>query len=203
LTAIGGFARNVLLSLDEKDKNRRKLAIIVEETNRLENILSSLLEFSRPAVPRFTETDLNSLILQTIHFMDAEIDHALIRIALELEPNLPLATSDSDQMRQVLLNIFRNAIHAMQAKGGVITVRTRTLDSAIQIEIEDSGPGIPNEILDKIFDAFFTTKSTGSGLGLAICSQIIRNHNGRIEAFSPRGKGASFVITLPLSEKSP
>ena len=201
LAAIGGFARSVFQTLAEEDRNKSKVKVIVEETDRLEQILSGLLEFSRPSMPRFTDMDMNSLILQTIHFMDAEIDDDLIKVTYDLDPELPRVWADAQQLRQVLLNILRNGIQAM-ARGGVLVIKTEQANGEVSISVHDSGPGIPPEQLSRIFDAFYTTKPTGSGLGLAISAQIIRNHNGRITAVPTDGKGAKFVIYLPIAQKS-
>ncbi|MFZ5434562.1 MAG: PAS domain-containing sensor histidine kinase, partial [Calditrichota bacterium] len=200
LTAIGGFARSVFASLPEDDKNRSKIEVILEETDRLEHMLSSLLEFTRPAVPRFTDLDTNAFLMQTIHFMGAEIDSNLIHIAYELDQDIPRVWADGQQLRQVLLNIIRNALQEMR-QGGVITLSTWMKGEEVQIAVRDTGPGISPENLEKIFEAFFTTKPAGSGLGLAVCAQIIRNHNGRIEVKSKLGEGAQFVISLPASHK--
>jgi hypothetical protein len=201
LVAIGGFARSVFQSLTEEDRNKNKVKVIVEETDRLERILSGLLEFSRPSLPRFTDVDLNSLVLQTVHFMDAEIDDNLVHITYDLDAELPRVWADTQQMRQVLLNLIRNAVQAM-VNGGTVTFRTGVHQQEVRLSIEDTGPGIPSEQTERIFDAFFTTKPTGSGLGLAICTQIVRNHNGRISVESGRIQGAKFVISLPMAQKS-
>lgn len=200
LTAIGGFARTVYSSLSESDKNRRKLEIILEETDRLEHMLSALLEFTRPAVPRFTELDLNAMIMQTVHFMATEINPNVIHVVYKLDPQVSRVWADGQQIRQVLLNIIRNALQEMP-KGGTLTLESNESFGDVQVSIHDTGSGIAPENLDKIFEAFFTTKPSGSGLGLAICSQIMRNHNGRLEAYSRAGQGATFVLTLPVAQK--
>ncbi|HEY3294188.1 MAG TPA: PAS domain S-box protein [bacterium] len=200
LTAIGGFARTVYSSLGDNDKNRRKLEIILEETDRLEHMLSSLLEFTRPAVPRFTELDLNALVMQTVHFMGQEINPNSVHVAYKLDPQIPRVWADGQQIRQVLLNVVRNALQEMP-RGGTMTFESSESDGEVQVAVHDTGPGITPDILDKIFEAFFTTKPSGSGLGLAICSQIMRNHNGRLEAYSRAGEGATFVLTLPVAQK--
>jgi signal transduction histidine kinase len=200
LTAIGGFARTVFSSLGEEDKNRRKLEIILEETDRLEHMLSALLEFTRPAVPRFTELDLNAMIMQTVHFMATEIDPNSVHVVYKLDPQLPRVWADGQQIRQVVLNIIRNALQEMPT-GGTLTFESSESFGEVQASIHDTGPGIAPENLDKIFEAFFTTKPSGSGLGLAICSQVMRNHNGRLVAYSRMGDGATFVLTLPVAQK--
>jgi signal transduction histidine kinase len=200
LTAIGGFARSIFGAMSETDKNRRKVEIILEETDRLEHMLSSLLEFTRPAVPRFTALDLNALVMQTVHFMGTEIEPAMFRVNYQLDPKVPRVWADSQQLRQVLLNIVRNALQEMPS-GGDLTFITGENRAEVQVAIKDTGPGIPPENMDKIFEAFFSTKPAGSGLGLAICAQILRNHNGRIECYSRVGEGATFNIILPAAQK--
>jgi len=138
--------------------------------------------------------------MQTIHFMGTEIRPNSIQVLYQLDPNIGRAWADSQQIRQVLLNVVRNAIQEMP-NGGTLAFRTAEHDGEIQAAIQDSGPGIAPENLDKIFEAFFTTKPSGSGLGLAICSQIMRNHNGRLDAFSRTGEGATFVLSLPAAQK--
>jgi signal transduction histidine kinase len=104
-------------------------------------------------------------------------------------------------MRQVLLNILRNAVQAMPG-GGTIVIQSRSDDKEVQISIQDSGPGLSADQINRVFDAFYTTKPTGSGLGLAISAQILRNHNGRLMAVPTDGKGAKFLICLPVAQKS-
>ena len=152
-------------------------------------------------MPRFTDLDMNSLLLQTIHFMDAEIDDELIRITYDLDPELPRVWADAQQVRQVLLNVFRNALQAMTG-GGTLTIHTSFESGEVLTIIQDTGPGIPPEQIGRVFDAFFTTKAAGSGLGLAISAQIIRNHNGRMTAENGDIGGAKFVISLPSAQKS-
>jgi signal transduction histidine kinase len=201
LTAIGGFARSVLNSLTPDDRNRTRLQIIVDEVRRLENILTEILQFTRPTMPRFEATDLNGIILQTFGMMSQEIDEESITVHKRLDPNLPAVWADSDQVRQVLLNLFRNAIHAMP-DGGELWVETNVQGDQIELKVEDSGIGIPKANREKLFDAFFSTKSSGSGLGLTVSLQIARNHGGTIVVDSEEGKGSTFTVHFPLKKKS-
>jgi signal transduction histidine kinase len=201
LVSIGGFARTVLNKIPEDDPKRQYLKIIVDEVRRLENILKEILNYARPVVPRFQESDLNEVIHQTIGMVEAEIDDESIEVEVDLQKDLPKVWIDPDQMRQVLHNMFRNAFHAMP-NGGKISVRTRQQDNYVGIEIEDSGVGISEDNIDKLFTPFFTTKSTGSGLGLTICSQIIHNHGGSIGVTSKVGVGTTFIITLPIRRRT-
>ncbi len=200
LTSIGGFTRAVLRDLENPEKarnNRRFLNIILEEVRRLERIVNEILGFVRPVTPRFEYADINAVVEQTFNMMEGEIDPKKIIITKDLQKDLPLVWMDADQIRQVLLNVFRNAVHAME-NGGMLSVITTGDDKCVKIHVSDTGPGIPSEFKDKLFTAFFTTKSTGSGLGLTISSQIIKNHGGTIEVESHEGEGSTFIITLPL-----
>jgi signal transduction histidine kinase len=172
----------------------------VEEVRRLEAILTEILQFTRPTMPRFEEVDLNGIILQTFGMMSEEINSELITVERDLDPDLPPVWADPGQIRQVLLNVFRNAIHAMP-EGGQLHVQTITHDGVVQVRIHDTGIGIPKGNIDKLFNAFFTTKSTGSGLGLTVSLQIARNHGGTISVESEEGTGSAFTITLPVLKK--
>jgi PAS domain S-box-containing protein len=201
LVSIGGFAQTVLNKMDEGDNRRQYLEIIVDEVRRLESILGEILNYARPVVPHFVESDLNEMIRQTVGMIRVETDEEIIEMKCNLVEELPKLWFDPDQMRQVMLNLLRNAVHAMP-DGGTLTVSTELQDDIVSIEIKDTGVGISGENLNKIFTAFFTTKSTGSGLGLTICSQIIHNHGGSIGVTSKEGEGSSFVISLPIRRKS-
>jgi signal transduction histidine kinase len=137
------------------------------------------------------------MIRQTMGMIRVETDEDAIEMKGDLVEDLPKLWFDPDQMRQVLLNLLRNAVHAMP-DGGELVVSTETQDNIVTIEIRDTGVGISEDNLNKIFTAFFTTKPSGSGLGLTICSQIIHNHGGSIGVSSEEGKGSAFVISLPL-----
>lgn len=200
LTSIGGFTRAVLRDLEKSEKtrtNRRFLTIILEEVKRLERIVNEILGFVRPVTSRFAYKDLNGVIEQTFSMMEGEIDQNRIIITRDFDEDLPEVWMDEDQIRQVILNLFRNAVHAMK-EGGMLSVITQQKQPFAKIYIADTGEGIPEEYRGKLFTAFFTTKSTGSGLGLTVSSQIIRNHGGTIEVESEPGEGSTFIITLPF-----
>ena len=203
LTSIGGFTRAVLRDLENTEKvrtNRRFLSIILEEVKRLERIVNEILEFVHPVSPRFAYTDLNEVVEQTFNMMAGEIDENRYIITKDYQEGLPPVWMDADQIRQVLMNLLRNAIHAMD-DGGMLSVITTGTNENVKIHISDTGVGIPEENKDKLFTAFFTTKSTGSGLGLTVSSQLIKNHGGTIEVESQEGEGSTFIITLPLRRR--
>lgn len=200
LTSIGGFARAVLRDIGEKQKlqtNRRFLKIILEEVKRLETIVTEILGFVRPVTPKFAPNNLNEVIEQTLSMMSGEIDEDRIIITKDYQIDLPPVWIDTDQIRQVLLNLFRNAIHAMKERG-MLSIITVSENETVKLHVSDTGEGIPDENMDKLFNAFFTTKSTGSGLGLTIAMQIIKNHGGSIAVESKPGEGSTFTISLPL-----
>lgn len=200
LTSIGGFARAVLRDLEKSDKvrtNRRYLTIILEEVKRLERIVNETLEFVRPVTPSFDYANLNEVIDQTFNMMAGEIDENRIVITKDYQSDIPPVWMDADQIRQVMLNVFRNAFHAMK-EGGMLSVITQKDSEVVKVYISDTGVGIPEQHKSKVFNAFFTTKSTGSGLGLTVSAQIIKNHGGSIEFESQEGEGSTFIITLPF-----
>jgi signal transduction histidine kinase len=200
LTSIGGFARAVMRDMGKTEKtetNRRFLNIILEEVKRLERIVTEILGFIRPLTMKFTATNLHEVIDQTFSMMAGEIDETKVIVTRDYQSDLPLVWADADQIRQVLLNLFRNAIHAMRNEG-MLSVITETVEDQVKIYIADTGEGIRAEHIEKLFNAFFTTKASGSGLGLTICMQIIRGHGGSIEVDSREGEGSTFIITLPV-----
>jgi len=199
LVAIGGFARSMLKRLPEGDPNRRYSAIIASEVVRLEKMLSQTLDFVRPREPQFKRADLNGLIRGTLSVMENETAKAKVSAKLNLAENLPGVVMDEDQIREVLLNIFRNALHAMPG-GGELKVSTRRDEALVLIDIEDTGVGIPEDNMKRLFEAFFTTKPDGTGLGLTISSKVIQSHNGAIGVKSQEGAGSVFTISLPIEQ---
>jgi signal transduction histidine kinase len=226
LTALGIFAagmaheiRNPLTSIntfitiapERKDdpeflENFSKIAL--EDVNRISRLVQEILDYARSSQPKFSEEDLNEIIHSSLFFIGMETDKMDIVIEQELSQELPKIILDRQQIKQVLLNLFMNAMDAMRPDGGKLSVRTHPLKKEpsawVQIEVEDTGSGIPEDSLEHIFDAFFTTKhdssdGEGTGLGLAIVHQIIQEHCGTIEVKSHIGKGTNFTITLPVN----
>ncbi|MEA2063023.1 MAG: ATP-binding protein [Gemmatimonadota bacterium] len=199
LVSIGGFARSLAEDQKTDKASRKKLRIIVEEVERLERYLQHTLAFIRPNLPAFQPSDPYRLVMETFQMMDAEIRDSQVRIDIEQLDEPPALELDAEQIRQVLLNIFRNAIEAMPDGGCLNVTFTRDQDY-FTFNIADTGVGIDKSIVENLFTAFFTTKSTGSGLGLAISSQIIQNHGGTIGISIPEEAGAVFHITLPIRQ---
>ena len=174
------------------------LALIEEEAYRCKEITSSLLQFVREPGGRRTPTDLNTVLQKTIELLTHQSRYAQGRFVTELEEGLPEITANEGQLRQVFLGLASNALDAMEGQG-TLTIRTRRTRREVEIEFEDEGPGIPEEVAARIWDPFFTTKppGQGTGLGLAIAQGIVADHGGRIEMQTHVGKGSIFRVVLP------
>ncbi|MBN2144906.1 MAG: CHASE2 domain-containing protein [Candidatus Aureabacteria bacterium] len=169
------------------------------EICRMVKLCREMLDFSKPH-HEFNKQhcDLNSLMETTLHFLEGTFKKKLITVEMNLDQNIGKISIDPDRIKQVFLNMLLNAADAMP-KGGTLTVKTKLKGCTVQINIEDTGTGIPKENLDKIFHLFFTTKGDkGTGVGLSTCFDIINKHAGRILVESEVGKGTAFSIILPV-----
>ena len=184
------------------------LRIIVDEVDRLNRVVESFLDFARPSAGDPSPTSVNDAVAATMQLMRAECDAVGVDWHMELARDLPDVRIDVEQLRQVLINIVRNATQAMQ-EGGSLRVRTRAFFSHAEnrfgsdhrpwaeIQIEDDGGGIPQKLLDSIFVPFVTTKPKGTGLGLAISHRIVTAAGGHLEVDSDEGAGTTFLLRLP------
>jgi signal transduction histidine kinase len=167
------------------------------EIKRIANLIDVFLQYARPAKPQLQVRDLNDVLNATARFLQADFRQSGVELALDLEPLLPSVELDEAQLRQALLNILGNARQVMQP-GGQVRVSTRAgMGGEVVVEIADTGPGIPADSIEKIFEPFFSKRAGGTGLGLAIARQMVENHGGRIEVDSQLGKGTTFRIRLP------
>jgi signal transduction histidine kinase len=191
------------------------LQIIVEEVNRLDGVVAQFLDYSRPfptkASGNFQPTDLNEVLWKTMKLIEGSFP-ANVAAELDLTPGLPAISADAEQLKQVFINLALNAVQAM-SDGGRLVVRTRRPHapvelglsestprySADQVEVRfaDTGAGIPEDALDRIFIPFYTTKTKGTGLGLAISQRIVKGHGGTIEVQSRVGEGTEFILRFP------
>jgi signal transduction histidine kinase len=203
LVSIGGFARRLDRHFQESSPEKKYMRILIKEVKRLESILNETLAFSKEPSTSFALHPLNRIIEDTLFILEGEFQERNISITKELAQNLPPLFSDPQQMKQVFLNLFVNALQAM-GKDGHLTVQTsvqlRDERTVLQVEVTDTGGGIRLEILDNIFNPFFTTKHDGTGLGLSIAHKIITQHRGEIEVINHPGVGATFLIRLALPE---
>jgi CheY-like chemotaxis protein len=170
------------------------------------NIVQRLLVFARQQKPDQERIDINEVIESTVALRAYETEMSNIEISLKLASGLPGIIADRGQLQQVFVNIILNAeVEMKRAHGkGSLLISTERIENIIQVSVQDDGPGIPKENLERIFDPFFTTKEVGegTGLGLSICYGIIAEHGGRIWAESKQGKGATFIVELPVVAKA-
>ena len=185
------------------DPRVQDLKKIVDEATRCKEIVKSLLEFGRQTESRFEPIDINKAILDGLFFLENQVLFHDVTIVKRLDSSLPLFEGDSNQLKQVFMNMMVNAAEAMSDKGGSLTIATGSSpdQSSIIISFQDTGMGISPEIQSKVFDPFFTTKAVGKGTGLGLSTSygIIQSHHGNIEVESEMGKGAIFTIILPVS----
>lgn len=175
-------------------------SVTKNEIARLDYIITQFLQAIRPSPPQKKLASLNEVVLETLELLRPEFENRGQTIRELLAAPLPHAPLDPVQMKQVLVNLARNAMQAM-SKGGVLTVQTGVAGDEVWVSLTDTGRGIPPDQLNRIFEPFFTTKKRGSGLGLMIVQRIVRGHGGRIELDSRVGRGTMFRIWLPLHER--
>jgi signal transduction histidine kinase len=197
-----------VLSMDTTiaEENRDVLLKGVDQIKRIEVLLKGLLNFARPPKPNFMVVDVSSVLDTTIglalrHPQFAARDSKLITVIKDYDVHLPRTMADPQQLQQVFLNLLLNAADAMP-DGGMITVKTSQPESggSLHIQIVDTGDGIDETVVDKIFQPFFTTKPHGTGLGLAITKRLIEQHGGSINVKNNHAKGVAFMITLPVRD---
>ena len=204
LGIVMGFTQDLLSETDPSSPSYRSLKIIDEEIKRCEKIIRNLLQFARPRATEVSQTDVRQLVEKTINLLANHLYKQKIEAISEIENNLPSISADPQQMEQVLVNLCLNAIDAMP-EGGKLTVAAKAEpptdggSSTVAITVADTGFGIEERDLPKIFQPFFTAKKKrGLGLGLPICDRIIKNHGGRIKVESQPGQGTTFKVHLPL-----
>jgi len=200
LVSIGGFVRSMLKYTKEDDPNRKYMALVVEEVEKLEQVVYNVLRFAHRQRPELKREDLNAIIEETLFLLQNELSRFPIQIKTNLSQDLPKIWLDSHQFRHVFLNIFQNAIQSMP-KGGEITTSSFREGDFVKVEITDTGTGISEQDLQRVFIPFFSTKPKGFGLGLAVTHRIVEDHNGYIEVESMEGKGTTFRVILPLEKR--
>lgn len=182
--------------LSSLDKLQQFNAVARGEIGRLDYIVNQFLQALRPSVPRHRLTDLNQIIRETLDLLRPELENRGLLVVEELAPNLPQGYLDPDQIKQVMVNLIRNAMQAM-SRGGTLTLSTGQHADGLWFSVADTGGGIPQETMNRLFKPFHTTKKKGTGLGLMIVQRIIHAHHGRIDVESHLGRGTRFQIWLP------
>ncbi len=141
---------------------------------------------------------MNDIVVSLLDFLAPELAASRVEVRRELDPSLPAVQADEAQLRAVFLNLLRNSREAMPG-GGTVTVRTRSLDGVVEAEVGDTGGGIPEEGLTRIFEPFYSTKERGTGLGLAFAEQVVKEHGGTIRCESAVGRGTTFTVRIPVA----
>ncbi|MFQ5663763.1 MAG: ATP-binding protein [Terriglobia bacterium] len=203
LAVISNYAQMLAKRLPSQDSRAALVDKIVKQTFRASEIISGLLNFSRTGPAAFGEVNLNRTLRDTLALVEPQLKSNQVAVETFLDDTLPPVPGDAGKLQQVFLNLFFNARDAM-SPGGRLTVRTRRqldpLGTRVQVEVRDTGVGISPENLSKIYDPFFTTKTTGrgTGLGLAVTYGIIQEHNGTLQVSSRPGEGTCFRLEFPL-----
>jgi PAS domain S-box-containing protein len=178
------------------------LEVAKGEINRLDYIITQFLGAIRPAPLQMKLASLNEVVEKTLELLRPEIENRGVTVKIKLARHLTATPVDATQLQQVLVNLVKNAMQAMTT-GGTLTLQTGENSDGVWVSVADTGGGIPQEQINRIFEPFYTTKKKGSGLGLMIVQRIVRAHNGRIELDSNVGRGTTFRIWLPLHERKP
>lgn len=205
LGIVLGFAQELLSETPSSDSRHQDLKIIEQETARCSEVVKELLNFARPHPLEITPTPIDEVINNSLSLLKLQLKNNRIKLDKTISPNLPLVNVDRYQMQQVFINVIVNAIQAMP-QGGKLRIKVYTDHQSepvappmVTVQISDTGKGIPEEYLSRVFDPFFSTKLLrGTGLGLTICQQIISAHKGEIEIKSQMDKGTDCIIKLPV-----
>ncbi len=211
LNVILGTAEYLMMELEEDNPKAEDLKIIISQTENITKLVRQLLRFSRYNQPEFKPTDINALINDVLKLTDHQIPKKKIKeikVVTDFQQDLPMVTGDDNQLTQVFINIFVNAVHAMPC-GGTLSISTRLVkpsfsasshDRFAEISISDTGIGVHPQNIQRIFDPFFTTKEVdkGTGLGLTVSHRIIEDHGGTIDVESNVDEGTRFIVRLPI-----
>jgi signal transduction histidine kinase len=199
LAAILGFAQLAAKKIDAPEQASRYLERIIQSSLHAREIIRKMLLFSSPGVHRTSPVDLNRVLTEGLAILEPRFAKSAIRVVTDFAPGLPPIEADSAQLTQVLVNLVLNALHAMVADGGTLTLRTERGEGAVRLLVADTGTGMDAATLEQIFLPFFTTREVdqGTGLGLSVVHGIVTAHGGTIEVQSVPGRGTVCTVTLP------
>jgi two-component system, NtrC family, sensor histidine kinase HydH len=198
LIAIGGMAHQLKRSPLLGEKEKEKLELITAEINRLEKLLLEVRDFTRPITPQKVKAQINTILDDIIGLFGPVLTEQHIQVKRSLNTNLPNGFFDPGQIKQVFLNLIKNAVEAMP-EGGTLTLQTDLTQQGILIKISDTGSGIDPQIREQLFRPFVSSKKKGTGLGLAVSYKLVQDHNGDIQVDSS-GQGTTMTVILPLEE---
>jgi PAS domain S-box-containing protein len=203
LAVISNYIQMLAKQMPESDPRHSIIEKIVKQTFRASEIVNNLLNFSRTGAAEAADVDVNRVVEETLSLVAHPLKTSQIRVVMQLGAPLPAVRGSANKLQQVFLNLFLNARDAMPG-GGMLEVRTAAHNGSVEIEIADTGAGIPREHIHRIFDPFFTTKASGrgTGLGLSVTYGIIKEHSGKIDVRSTPGKGTSFHVEFPAVRKA-
>jgi two-component system, NtrC family, sensor histidine kinase HydH len=196
LMLMSGFASQVRRHLPKDGDDFDKLGIVEAEAKRLETLLNEVRDFTRPAPPHIVPGDLNATVKTSATLLADALKARAIQVSLDLDHALPPVPHDPARIKQVMLNLLKNAMEAME-DGGIVSVHTGLAQDRASISVADTGSGIAETVRERLFDPFCTTKETGTGLGLTVCQRIVADHHGEIY-FASTAKGTVFTVELPL-----
>ncbi len=198
LSSIKGFATYFKERYRDTPKDHQTAEIMIQEVERLNRVIGQLLEFARPMSIQRKATQLGDLIRHSLKMVEGDAKQKGVTLDMESDPHVETVQIDPDRIKQVLLNLYLNAMEAME-EGGNLSVAFLGMPTnhSIQITVSDTGPGIKPEDLPNLFDPYFTTKPSGTGLGLAIVHKIIESHEGEIQVESLVGEGTTITMVIP------
>jgi len=204
LATIGGFARSLASHPEDNTRVARNASIIVDEVEKLEGLLREMLDFTSPRSPVLALTNLNRALRAFVRVHEGTLIDLGITLDLALDPALPAVMADQNQLPRVFLNLWQNAVQAMESTPDGhprrLSVRTWREHTEVKVAVSDTGLGMAPDVRRHIFTPFFTTKQRGTGLGLAVVKKIVDDHHGTIAAHENDGPGVTFVLSLPVAE---
>jgi two-component system, NtrC family, sensor histidine kinase HydH len=198
LVAIGGFARLVQNNIDHDHPSYEKLGIVLKETERLENMVKDMLDFSRPLELHLSEEGIDLIVCESLTIVGIMAEKKRVRLESRIPEGSLRAVIDNMRMKQVLINLAANAVQA-SPEGETVTVCAYCRAKKLVVDVSDRGCGIPLDKRQAVFGDFFTTKEDGTGLGLPIAKKIVEAHGGRLEIIDNQDRGLTFRVTLPLT----
>lgn len=203
ITAIKTFAEYLPTKYGDPQFRERFSQIVSREADRIQGIVTDLLLCSKPTEPHPTEVCINHMLNEILTLLTSDLMKAKVKVAIDFEPLDEKAVVDANQIKQAFLNVIMNAVDAMkETGGGELTVRTKVADQHLEVMIEDTGQGIPEDKIKHIFDPFYSNKEGGTGLGLAVTHSIIQKNNAKISVQSQTGQGTRFIINFQQSEST-
>lgn len=188
------------LADEEKERIQGYIDVVNEEVNRLNKIVVDFLFAVRPMNVELEDEDMNSVLADLLEFVRYELEENDIELDADLQEDLPKVQLDDKYFKQAVMNIVKNALAAMP-NGGTLQVKTRCRGDNVELIVEDTGEGMPEDVREKIFEPYFTTRDFGSGIGLTLAYKVMKEHMGEISVRSEEGEGTRFILTFPIPQR--